>query len=437
MSFAIIGMLCPFSEARVYLRAMTVGKTFRVVSLGCKVNQYEGRAVADSLASRGMREASDGEPADVCVANTCMVTSTAEAKSRKLVRSLRRKNPGAVVIATGCMTANGGTVEGADASLPNPLKGEVARFLEGERLSCGNLVPLGLKARTFRRARAVLKVQDGCASGCTYCVLPRVRGPERSVPLDEACAELRELLASGYHEVVIAGIHLGNYGLDLGGKRLLADLVRRAAHLAAESGARVRLSSVEVGEVGNGFLDAMRSPGVCPHLHLPLQSGAAGVLRAMARSYTPEEFIKKVRRAREALEAPAITTDVMVAFPGEDEQAFERTCAVVREVAFSRLHVFPFSPRPGTPAASLPGRAPAPVAKERAAALRKVGEELAARFARSAVGRDCELLAEDGLEGYTERYVRGRLNARVPKGSLVKGKAAAAEGESLIVEAKV
>ena len=415
---------------------MAQERVFRVVSLGCKVNQYEGRAVAGILASAGMREARGGERADVCVANTCMVTSSAEAKSRKLVRSLKRRNPGAMVIATGCMTANGKRVEGADAVVPNAQKGEIARFLGGEPVGEESLVPLNLKARTFCRARALLKVQDGCSSGCTYCILPGVRGAERSVPLDEACAELRTLLDAGYREVVITGIHLGNYGRDSGGKRLLAELVRKAAGAAGESGARVRLSSVEATEVDDELLDAMRRPSVCPHLHLPLQSGDAGVLRAMGRGYSPEEFLERVRRAREALAAPAMTTDVIVGFPGEDGPAFERTRELVKEVAFSRLHVFPFSPRPGTPAAALPGKASASVAKERAAELRELGAALVGRFARAMVGRECEVLVEDGSKGYTGRYVRARLTTRVPAGSLVRGKAVAAEDGSLVVEAK-
>ncbi len=264
------------------------------------------------------------------------------------------------------------------------------------------------------RTRAFLKIQDGCDAGCSYCILPHVRGAPRSRPLADVHAEAERLAAAGFGEIVLTGIHLGFYGRDLPEHPTLPQAVTAVAETPGVE--RLRLSSIECNEVDDALLDAMQRPAVCPqatvapHLHLPLQSGDASVLRRMRRRYAPEEFLAVVERARERLDRPAITTDVMVGFPGETEAEFESTLEVCRRARFSRTHVFPFSPRPGTPAAEMPGRVPSEAVAERSARLRELARGMAADWAHSFVGTTVRVLFErctssGRLSGYTDRYV--------------------------------
>ena len=259
------------------------------------------------------------------------------------------------------------------------------------------------------RARALVKIQDGCDSGCAYCIVPHVRGAPQSRPLDEVVCEARSLAAQGFREMVLTGIHLGLYGRDLSAGVGLGDAVERVAALPGVE--RLRLSSIEAPEVTGRLLDAMQHPAVCPHLHMPLQSGSDGVLARMGRRYTAREFLGCVALAWKRLDRPAITTDVMVGFPAESAEEFEETLRVCREVRFSRMHVFPFSPRPGMRAAAMPGRVPAKVVKGRCVRLEELASAMAAEWAASFVGERERVLFEeqdaDGrLWGYTDRYVR-------------------------------
>ncbi len=387
-------------------------RTYRLETLGCKSNLYDSRRLAESLEALGFEEAGpQGEP-DVCLVNTCTVTVGAERKSRRQASRLARDYPDARVYVTGC---------GASA-FPDDLRevpgvdGVFGRDEWEELLEAINQVPLppeAVPAGDFGiasfggRTRAFLKVQEGCDAGCAYCILPRVRGEPRSRAADDAAAEGRRLVDAGFREIVLTGIHLGFYGRGQDGATL-PGLVRRLADIPGLL--RLRLSSIEPLEVDEDLLDAMRHPAVCPHLHLPLQSGDAGVLRRMGRPYTPGEFLEVVEMARSFLDGPAITTDVMVGFPGETDAAFEATMQFVERVAFTRLHVFPFSPRPGTPAADMDDRPGSKLVKKRSRRLRKLGRQLAAEWATSFVGQEVRVLferCEDGeLVGYTDRYVR-------------------------------
>lgn len=393
-------------------------RTYRLETLGCKSNLYDSRRLAESLEALGFEEAGpEGQP-DVCVVNTCTVTTGAERKSRQQASRFARDYPGARVYVTGC---------GASA-FPDDLRdvpgvdGVFGRDQWPELLEAINetsVPPEAVPAGDFGiasfggRTRAFLKVQEGCDAGCAYCILPRVRGEPRSRAPDDAAAEARRLVDAGFREIVLTGIHLGYYGRDQDGATL-PGLVCRLAETAGLL--RLRLSSIEPLEVDGDLLDAMRHPVVCPHLHLPLQSGDAGVLRRMGRPYTPRQFLEVVEMARRLLERPAITTDVMVGFPGETDAAFENTMQFVERAAFTRLHVFPFSPRPGTPAADMDWRADSKLVRERSRRLRKLGRELAAEWATSFVGQEVRVLferCEDGeLVGYTDRYVR--LSAEGP-----------------------
>ncbi|HOX05070.1 MAG TPA: MiaB/RimO family radical SAM methylthiotransferase [Planctomycetota bacterium] len=401
-------------------------RTYRIANLGCKVNQYEGQTLAERLEAAGLRSAADGEPAGLSLVNSCAVTAAAERRSLDAARELRRASPGGRLVLAGCLVSHLGREEalarsGADLALAQdekaawPGPAAEAPGTDGSRPSpqpCGE--PAGI-SRFDGHSRAFLKVQDGCAAGCSYCVVPALRGRPRSRPPAEIAAEAARLAADGRRELVLCGTHLGWYGRDLGRGLELADVVE--AVLAAAPRARVRLSSLEAGELSARLLElAAGEPRVCPHFHLPLQSGDDVVLRAMNRRGRSGDFLAAVERLRGRLDLPAVTTDVIVGFPGEDRRAFARTLELCRRAGFSRLHVFRFSPRRGTPAAELPGRVPAAEGLARAGELKTLGQELAAAFASACVGRDEEVLAEKGRlaglpAGYSARYVRTALRA--------------------------
>lgn len=394
-----------------------MASTYRIETLGCKANLYDSRRLAEALEALGLRPAGAREPVALCVLNTCTVTAAADRKSRKLAARLVRENPGARVLVTGCYA----TAAPADLRAIAGVTGVYGRNEWPDLLKAANgagAAPSGAAPllggdfgiRSFDgRSRAFLKVQEGCDSFCSYCILPFVRGEPRSRPLADVRAEAARLAEAGFAEVVVTGIHVGLYGTDLPGRPTLAQALLCVADTPGVQ--RVRLSSIEVGEVTDDLLEAMVHPALCPHLHIPLQSGDAAVLRAMNRRYTPEEFLSAVERARVRLDRPAITTDVMVGFPGETDEAFGRALAVCRTARFSRIHVFPYSPRPGTAAAEMPGRVPAKVVAERSRRARELGKGTAVEWAQSFVGRRERVLFErctgrGELSGYTDRYVR-------------------------------
>jgi len=389
--------------------------TYRVVTLGCKANLYDSRRLAEALESLGYREAREGEGAEVCLLNTCTVTATADRKSRQWAARLVRENPGARVFVTGCYASAAPDDLRAMADVAGVCgRAEWDALLRavagGSREAGPQLLDGDFGIRSFGgRARAFLKIQEGCDSFCSYCILPFVRGEPRSHPLAGVRAEAERLAAAGFGEIVLTGIHLGLYGRDLEGSPTVADAVLAVAETPGVE--RVRLSSIEAREVTEDLLDAMRHPAVCPHLHLPLQSGDADVLRRMNRPYTPAEFLGVVDLARERLDRPAVTADVMVGFPGETEEQFQNTLAVCRQARFSRMHVFPFSPRPGTAAAEMPDRVAPDVVHDRSRRARDLGREMAIEWAGSFVGRTVRVLFERRtrsglLTGYTDRYVR-------------------------------
>jgi threonylcarbamoyladenosine tRNA methylthiotransferase MtaB len=387
--------------------------TYLIETFGCKANAYDSRRLAEALESLGFRPAADGERADVCLLNTCTVTAVADRKCRQRAARLVKENPGARVFVTGCYASAApeafARMDGLAGVFGRDDLNALLQAVNGGQLPEGVRLAGDFGISSFDgRARAFLKVQDGCDSFCSYCVLPHVRGKPRSRPVDDVRAEAERLAVAGFREIVVTGIHVGLYGRDLEGRPGLGAALLAVAE--APGIERVRLSSIEANEVDGALLGAMRHPAVCPHLHIPLQSGDADVLRRMNRRYSPDEFLRVVELARERLDRPAVTTDVMVGFPGETEEAFENTLAVCRAGRFSRMHVFPFSPRPGTPAAKMPGRVPVKVMAERSRRARELGKELAVEWADGFVGRRQRVLFETctagRLSGYTDRYVR-------------------------------
>jgi threonylcarbamoyladenosine tRNA methylthiotransferase MtaB len=381
----------------------------RLVTLGCKVNQYETQYVKETLEANGYREAADHEPADLCVVNTCTVTMEGDAKSRQLVRRLHKANPSAAIVVMGCYATR---EPAAVARLPG-----VTRIITDKTRLAEELLPFGVERlpRGIRRfdghQRAFVKVQDGCVLNCTYCIIPRVRPGLRSRPADEIADEIAGLVAGGRREIVLTGIHLGHYGIDLSRGRPKSDwcrlwnLVERLDNLDGDF--RIRLSSLEAAEVRDDLVAAIASSRrVVPHLHLCLQSGSDAVLARMRRRYRRAGFVERCRRIRQALDLPALTTDVIVGFPGETDADFAATCDVVREVGFSKIHVFSWSPRRGTPAAMLDDRVPPLVIARRREELQALAGQLAGEYYRRLVGRRLDVLVE-GADPQRPGHVRG------------------------------
>lgn len=396
-----------------------------VLTLGCKVNQYESARIADELWRQGLDVVSWQEPLDVCVINTCSVTHVAAAKSRQAIRRMKRRNPQMLLVVTGCGTAaDGSAVAGLgeiDLLVANHEKDAAAeRVLELLGRHDGYALPAPRAASCALppggRTRALLKVQDGCSHFCSYCIIPYTRGRPRSRSFAEVLEEARAIAAAGHREVVVTGICVGAYA-DQG--RGLPDLLLALAQIAGIE--RVRLSSIEPTDVTDRLVDAFaRQPKLCRHLHIPLQSGDDAVLRAMNRTYTAGQYVGMVAELRAALPGVAITTDLLVGFPGETEDQFRSTMAVAERCAFSRLHVFPFSPRDGTPAASMPAQVPAEEKDRRVRELVALGGHLARRFAEAHVGREVDVLVEGArtepgwADGLTDTYLRVRFPTQRP-----------------------
>jgi threonylcarbamoyladenosine tRNA methylthiotransferase MtaB len=372
-------------------------RTVRLATLGCKVNQYETQYVKELLEVNGYREAEDGRPADLCIVNTCTVTHEADAKGRQLIRRLHHANPGAKLVVMGCYATRDPE---AVASLPG-----VTRVVTNKDRLVEELADFGVTVRPAGisrfddHQRGFVKVQDGCLLKCSFCIIPEVRPNLHSRPPGEVADEVARLVEAGHREIVLTGIHLGHYGLDLSRGRprqehvRLWNLLDRLAALPGDF--RLRLSSLEAAEARDDLVRALaRHPRICPHLHLCLQSGSDRILAAMKRRYRSAGFLDRVSRIRAALDAPAFSTDVIVGFPGESDDDFEATCRVVREAGFSRLHVFSWSPRQGTPAALLRDDVPPAAKARRRERLHQMEREQAEAYHRSLLGRELDVLVE-------------------------------------------
>ena len=389
--------------------------SFSVEFLGCKISHTDVQGVRERLLAGGLEEASEGGA--VHVVNTCCVTNEAVAKSRKAVRAALRRGAQQVYV-TGCATRLGPTTfagAGGRVTVVRDNAEEAAERIARELGATGCVGP----APRLERTRAFLKVQDGCTFGCSFCVIPRVRGASRSRPLRAVLDEARRRIAQGHRELVVTGVNLGLYR-DAEAARQAARTC--SAALAELDGvARVRLSSIEVNHLSARLCEALAHPRVCPHLHVPLQSGDDGVLRAMRRRYDLATYRRRIERAREHVPGLNLTGDVIVGFPAEDGAAFARTLAAVEELAFSRLHVFPYSPRPGTRTADAdPGaRRPSSAAAPSACARSPTGSGHGASRAR--VGQRDRVLIErvdaDGrLHGYGADYTAYELRAHAGAG---------------------
>ena len=413
-----------------------------LTTLGCKVNHYETEAMRELFLADGWEIVAFSESADVYVVNTCTVTQTSDTKSRQMIARAHRMNPDALIVAVGCYAQ---------------VSPETVVALEGVGLVLGtsgrkDIVPRvreALSARTTEtyiqpiteqrefepfsavrdsRTRATLKIQDGCVNFCSYCIIPYARGPLRSRPLDEISREVALLANEGYHEIVLTGIHLASYGRDLTGQGLtLLDAIRAASE--PDGIRRVRLGSPEPLFVTEPVAKALaENPKICRQFHLSLQSGSDAVLKRMNRRYTSAEFRAAVETLRAYMPDCAVTTDVIAGFCGETEAEHRETLAFCERAAFARMHVFPFSVREGTKAATMSGQLPKAVKEARAKELIALGKRLTEQFLATQIGSVVEVLVESDGGGYSGNYIRVQTDA--PEGEIVRIRLDGCKGET-------
>ena len=397
-----------------------------IATLGCKVNQYETQAMEAILAAHGHRRAEKGESADAVIVNSCAVTAESGRKTRQTIRRLREENPGAVIAVSGCYSQ-------LEPEKVRQLGAKVvfgaadrAKFVEAVEKAAAEgeeelWIDKPFERRVFEelragavdgRTRAMLKIQDGCHNFCSYCIIPYTRGRLRSLPLEKAAAESARLAAEGFRELVLTGIEVASYGVDLPGKPGLADLVSAVA--AASGEMRIRLGSLEPTVVTEDFCERAASlKKLCPHFHLSLQSGCDKTLRAMNRKYDTAAFFAVVERLRRYFPGCALTGDLITGFPGETEEDHAETLAFIEKCAFADLHVFPYSRRPGTKADAMPGQCSAAVKSRRAAEASAVAAATRARYLDAQIGRSLTVLFEsgegEGSLGHSENYLLVRV----------------------------
>jgi threonylcarbamoyladenosine tRNA methylthiotransferase MtaB len=416
---------------------------FTVITLGCKVNQYESASFQDSAVTAGYGLAAPGEEADCLVINTCSVTARAGVQSRQVIRQAARHHPQARLIITGChaqaasaeiaampelagrtvcLIGNGEKekIAGllATANWPENMPGDIARASQIARL------PI---RRFADRSRAYLRVQDGCESFCSYCIVPLTRGKSRSLPMPEVLAQAAVFADAGYREIVITGIHVGYYGRDLPENYRIFNLLDGLS--INFPAIRFRLSSIEPTEISDDLLALFRNrPNLMPHLHIPLQSGDDTILAHMGRRYRAADFAAVIARCKKALPQAAIGCDLLVGFPGESEQLFENTKKFIESIVPAYLHVFPYSPRPGTAASKVPGHVHGREKQRRAAELRALSDTLRLTFYRRHLGETREILLENergepGLRhGLTDNYISVVTRSPLPAGSVVSAR---------------
>lgn len=396
-------------------------------TLGCKVNSYETAAIAKLLAEEGFEETQSCENADVYVINTCAVTGEADRKSRQMIRRAKRLAPHAVVVAMGCHTQMCRDEEGADIVVGTddrpaliPLLKERLKIQDGEK----NCDDLDAGTRFFEygsvnyqeNTRAVVKIEDGCNNFCTYCIIPYSRGRVRSRGREAILSEIRDMAGKGYREFVITGIHLCSFEKELGRDSMaLGELLTEIA--AIDGVERIRLGSLEPSCMTPELIDVLKGiPQICPHFHLSLQSGSDSVLKRMNRKYDTEVFRRVAADLRSAFADASLTTDMICGFPGETDAEHQESCAFAREIGFTHIHVFPFSPREGTKAWNMDGKTDGAVKAARTAELRAISDEMEKARAEEFVGKNVQVLLERQLEdgtweGYCREYIRVIVSA--------------------------
>ena len=440
--------------------------TYYVENFGCRATQADGAALERQLRDRGLTRADSTQQAEVVVLNTCTVTASADQDARAAIRRVKRHNPNAKVIVTGCYAQRAPqeltAIPGVDLVVGNSHKHALVDSILPHAVT-GSFVPLAhlgasleskvmvgdifahtelLAAPVFEasdpheKTRPNLKIQDGCNNRCSFCVIPYVRGRSRSLKLEHVIREVDALVASGYREIVLSGINLGRWGRELSPRTNFASVLREILEQTAIE--KLRISSVEPMDWTNELIELVTSsPRICKHAHVPLQSGSDKILRRMHRKYRPWHYADRIERIRRAMTDAAIGADVMVGFPGESDDDFEQTRTFIDELPFTYLHVFTYSSRPGTPSAEMPNQVPVQLARERNRILRELAMEKKHAFMQSFVGREVEAITLTHFDGeYTEaitdNYLKLLVRGQRESNILLRARVDATRSDALI-----
>lgn len=393
-----------------------------IYTLGCKVNAYESEYIASLFRNRGYTIASFDEDCDVYVINTCTVTNNSDKKDKKIINHVRNKN--ACVVVCGCFVESHKdyNFDGIDIVIGNHNKSNIVDLVEDYfinkkqiKLIDNNIMRVGFEDMVIdsfeSRTRAFVKIQDGCENYCSYCIIPFVRGRCRSKDKDKVISEITALVNNGYKEIVLTGIHTGNYGSDLGIK--FSSLLKEILEIPNLE--RLRISSIEITELDDEFFKLLNNPILCNHLHIPLQNGSNRILDLMNRKYTKEEFYEIVKRIRSVRKDISLTTDVIVGFPGETDDDFNENVDFIRKVGFSKVHVFPYSKRDGTKASRMDNQIDPNTKKERTKQLLDISLELENNYYNSFITKDEKVLIEKVLDGYSYGHTTNYLYLKIPK----------------------
>jgi len=391
--------------------------TYKIFTLGCKVNTYESQIMEEKLEAAGYKKA---ENPGICIINTCTVTNTADSKSFKIIRRVKREYPEAIIVVVGCLPQNKKEdVEklGVDIILGNKNKSEIVSYLKKynkkqttDVYSLDNVPFECMQLNNFNLTRAYIKIEDGCNNYCSYCIIPYVRGNVRSKTHEEVLIEANSLIKNGHKEIVLTGIHTGHYhDKNYDFSDLLIDLLK------IKGLERLRISSIEITELNDKFLNVLKNNKVLVnHMHIPLQSGSDEILKLMNRKYDKEYFISKINKIRKIRPNMSITTDVIIGFPGETEELFEETVETIKKIKFSKLHVFPYSNRKGTPADTMPDQVPNEIKKTRVKKLMELSKTLEIEYMNKFIGEELEFLPEieknQKAIGHTENYLLIKTN---------------------------
>lgn len=407
---------------------------FFITTLGCKVNQYESQAICQLLMERGHTLVSENEAADAIIINTCAVTAESGRKSRQAIRHLQNAHPDAISAVCGCYSQTcGSEIDPLNLDLISGSGDRIGFVNELERIyeeRCRkNIIDDPRQRRIFEvlpggstegRTRAMLKIQDGCQNFCTYCIIPYARGPVRSMPLDSISSEAKSLYLQGFKEIVVTGIEISSYGIDFKDGTSLIDALYRISEAAP--GVRIHLGSLEPRTADYDFCRKLSEiPDICPHFHLSLQSGCDTVLSRMKRKYNTDLFYTSCENLRKFFPNCGITTDLITGFPGETEEEFEDTLKFIKKCNFSAMHVFPYSIRPGTPAAKMPDQIDKKVKKARAARASAVADIMSQEFAKLQIGKTLSVLFETESDGISRGHSENYLEVEV-EGTLLHGK---------------
>ena len=396
---------------------------FQIYTLGCKVNTYQSNVMRDALLNKGYFEVGLKEKADITIINTCTVTNTADSKSMKVIRQAIRRNENAIIVVCGCLVQNKkeevSKIDGVDIVIGNINKSKIVDYIEKyieekkQEVDVRNIMDTNFEPmmlNNFNKTRAFVKIQDGCNNFCSYCIIPYTRGNVRSKDKQSVLKEIQLLVDEGHKEVVLTGIHTGNYGAEFADYKF-ADLLKDIVKI--DKLERLRISSIEITEINDDVMEVIKENNILvDHMHIPLQSGSDVVLKRMNRKYDKEYFINKIKKLRKIRPNISITTDVIVGFPGETKEEFEETIETIKKIEFTKLHVFPYSKREGTKAAIMDGQVDENIKKKRVKILLQLSKELEYNYMEKFIGKKVIFIPEMAKEEYIIGHTGNFLNVK-------------------------